>query len=71
MNRTFHVVIEKDSDGYYFGFVPGLRGAHSQGSTVDELMERMREVVALVVEDLGAEEVPLDFIEVRELTLTV
>lgn len=71
MNKTFHVVIEKDADGLYFGFVPGLRGAHSQGSTVDELLERMREVIALVLEEQNEDDITLDFVAVHELTLAV
>lgn len=71
MNKTFHVVIEKDEDGLFFGFVPGMRGAHSQGATEEELMERMKEVIALVLEDQHADDVALDFIAVRELSLAV
>ncbi len=71
MNRTFHVVIEKDADGLYYGFVPGMRGAHSQGSTVEELLERMREVIALVIEEQSTDDIALDFVAVRELTLVV
>lgn len=51
MKREFFVVIERDEDGLYVGEVPRLRGCYSQGSTVDELMANMREVIALCLED--------------------
>jgi len=31
--------------------VPGLAGAHSQGTTLDELNANLTEVVALILED--------------------
>jgi predicted RNase H-like HicB family nuclease len=50
--RTFTIVIEHCPEtGPYVGYVPGLPGAHSQGETVDELRESMREVIAMILED--------------------
>lgn len=51
MKREFTVVVERGEDGYLIGSVPGLHGAHSQGATLDELMENMREVIELCLED--------------------
>ena len=49
---TFTAVVEKCSDtGLYVGFVPGFPGAHSQGETLDELNDNLREVVAMLLED--------------------
>jgi len=50
--RTFTAVVERDSDtGLLVGHIPGWPGAHSQGGTVDELLDNLREVVALLLED--------------------
>ena len=49
----FSVVIEKDEDGYYVASVPELPGCHTQAKTLDELMERIREAVALCLEVRG------------------
>ena len=52
MSRTFTAVVERCSDtGLYVGFVPGFPGAHSQGETLDELNENLREVVQMLLED--------------------
>jgi predicted RNase H-like HicB family nuclease len=50
--RTFTAVVERDSStGLLVGYVPGWPGAHSQGATLDELQENLREVVSMLLED--------------------
>ncbi|MGO8676435.1 MAG: type II toxin-antitoxin system HicB family antitoxin [Limisphaerales bacterium] len=51
MRREFFVVIEKDEDGFYVGEVPQLKACYSQGKTIDELLENMKEAIALALED--------------------
>ena len=49
---SYTAVIERCSDtGLYVGYVPGFAGAHSQGATLDELRENLREVLAMLLED--------------------
>ena len=50
--RTFNVIVERDPDTrLYVGHVPGWPGAHSQGATLDELEQNLREVIAMLLED--------------------
>ena len=50
--RTVTAVIERDREtGLYVGYVPGWPGAHSQGATLDELRENLREVIGMLSED--------------------
>jgi predicted RNase H-like HicB family nuclease len=50
--KRFTAVIEKCSEtGFYVGYVPGFPGAHSQGRTLDELDENLREVINMLLED--------------------
>ncbi len=50
--KMFTAVIEKDADtNLYVGYVPGFVGAHSQGETLDELRENLREVIEMLLED--------------------
>jgi len=44
MKNEFLVIIEKGEDGYYIGTVPELKGCHTQGKTLDELMENIKEL---------------------------
>jgi len=50
--RVYNAVVERDLDsGLYVGYVPGWPGAHSQGASLDELHDRLQEVVAMLLED--------------------
>ena len=50
--RVYSAVIERcPQTGAYVGFVPGFPGAHSQGETLDELTDNLREVLAMLLED--------------------
>lgn len=48
----FTAYIERDLEtGYYVGIIPGIPGAHTQGETMDELLENLKEVVELCLEE--------------------
>lgn len=50
--KSFPIVIERCAKtGLYVGSVPGFPGAHSQGETLEELRENMREVIEMLLED--------------------
>ena len=51
--RNFTVIIEKDEDDYYVGYVPSIRGCHTQGRTIDELMKNIKEAIELCLEVEG------------------
>ena len=50
--KSYTAVIERDAvTGLYVGYVPGFRGAHSQGVTLEELQTNLTEVVSMLLED--------------------
>lgn len=50
--RTYTAVVERCPDtGLYVGYVPGLRGAHSQGETLEELNRNLKEVIAMLLDE--------------------
>ena len=49
--REFFVVIEEGEDGYYIAEVPQLRGCYTQAKSLDELMKRVQEAIALCLEE--------------------
>jgi predicted RNase H-like HicB family nuclease len=52
--RTFTAYVEFDpATGLYVGIVPGLRGAHAQAPSLDELEVNLKEVVEMCVTELG------------------
>lgn len=55
--KTFTAYVEWDPETkLYVGIVPGVPGAHSQGATLDELRDNMREVLELCLEDFKGRE---------------
>ena len=50
--RTFTAIVEKcPATRLYVGYVPGFPGAHSQGATLDELNDNLREVIEMLLDD--------------------
>ena len=56
MISDFPVVIEMDKEGWLVGSVPSLQACHTQARTMDELLERMDEVIRLCLEVQGEED---------------
>lgn len=69
MPREFDVVIERDAEGYYVASVPSLRGCHTQARSLDELVERIREAIALCLEVQEEEEERLAFVGVQRIVV--
>ena len=55
MTYKINTVIEKDGHGY-FAYAPELKGCHSQGDTLEEVLENMKEAIELYVESLSDED---------------
>jgi predicted RNase H-like HicB family nuclease len=70
MRRDFTVVMERDEDGYYVASVPALAGCHTQARSLDELMERVREAIALCLEEGDGGDFPtLEFVGVQRVSV--
>jgi len=54
--HEFDVVIIEDETGGYVAFVPALPGCHTQGDTLEELIENTKEAIELYLETLTEEE---------------
>jgi len=65
MAREFNVIIEKDEEGYYVASVPVLHGCHTQAKSLDVLMKRVKEAIALCLEVEDQRSVPLEFVGVQ------
>lgn len=50
-NKQFPVFVEKDEDGFYVVECPLFKGCYSQGKTLDEALENIREVIDLCLEE--------------------
>ena len=68
--QLFTAVIERCSDtGFYVGYVPGFPGAHSQGTTLDELHDNLREVISMILED-GEPQLESQFVGTQTLRVS-
>ena len=55
MTRKASVVIEKDEHGYY-PWCPELKGCQSQGDSLEEAIDNIREAIELYLETLPGDE---------------
>ena len=69
MERQFDVVIERDDEGYYVASIPQLPGCHTQGRTLDEVNQRIREAAALWLEVEGVAGGNLEFVGIQRITI--
>jgi len=52
----FDTIIVEDETGGYVAFVPALPGCHTQGGTLQDLIENVKEAIELYLETLTEEE---------------
>ncbi len=45
------VIVEKGEDGFYVVECPILEGCYSQGKTIDEALQNIRDVIELLLEE--------------------
>ena len=68
--KSYTAIIEHCPEtGLYVGHVPGFAGAHSQGETLDELHENLKEVIAMLLED-GEPILDTEFAGIQTITVT-
>jgi predicted RNase H-like HicB family nuclease len=67
--REFSVILEQDEEGNFIASVPELPGCHTQARSLDKLMERIHEAIALCVEVEQLSTSPTRFIGVQRVTV--
>jgi predicted RNase H-like HicB family nuclease len=74
MKSKIVAYIEKDLEtGCYVAFVPGISGAHTQAETLDELHEKLKEVIELCLAEMDMEERALlpEFVGVQQIEVAI
>lgn len=46
----FAVVIERDEEGTYIAKVPSISGCYTQGKTIQQVLERVKEAIGACIE---------------------
>ena len=57
---NFIVLIEQDEDGVYVARIPYIPGCYTQGKTVEQTMERIREAIQVCLESDMEEILPIN-----------
>ncbi len=68
---NFTVLIEQDEDGWYVAKVPDIQGCATQGKTVEEALERVKEAIQVCLEAEKEAPEPLKFIGVQQVEIPV
>jgi predicted RNase H-like HicB family nuclease len=69
MAQEFDVVVEQDEAGYYVASVPTLPGCHTQATSLDDLMLRIREAIALCLEVDDVPQERLNFVGIQRISV--
>lgn len=65
----FTIIIEQDEDGVYVAKVPEIDGCYTQGKTLNEVLERIKEAIELCLEADNEEVNPLKFIGIQKIQI--
>ena len=67
----FTVLLEESPDGWFVAKVPDLQGCATQGKTVAQAMERIREAIQVCVEAEEVSSPQMKFIGVQQVQVQV
>jgi len=72
MIYRFKVLIEQDEDKKYIASCPALQGCYSQGDTIEEVLQNIRDAIKLQIEARKAlgEPIPLE-VALEEVEVSV
>ncbi|MEK6964212.1 MAG: type II toxin-antitoxin system HicB family antitoxin [Nanoarchaeota archaeon] len=68
---NFTTLIEQGEDGWYVATVPDIPGCHTQGKTIAQVLERIKEAIEVCLEGDQEEITPLKFIGVQQVEVRV
>jgi predicted RNase H-like HicB family nuclease len=61
----FTILIEQDEDGMYVAKVPDIAGCYTQGKTIPQVLERVREAIQVCLESENVK--PLKFVGLQQI----
>ena len=65
----FDVLIEQDEDGIYVARVPEIEGCYTQGKTLQEVIERIKESIEVCLEADKEEVNPMKFVGIQRVSV--
>ena len=65
----FNVIIEQDEDGIYVARVPEISGCYTQGKTLQEVLERIKEAIEVCLEADKEEVNSMRFVGIQRIQI--
>jgi predicted RNase H-like HicB family nuclease len=65
----FTVLIEQDEEGLFVAKVPDLQGCATQGKTVQQAIDRVREAIQVCIEAEKIMPAPLRFVGIQQVEI--
>lgn len=65
----FNILVEQDEDGYFISEVVELPGCHTQAKSLDELMIRTKEAIALYIKCKGMKLATEKFLGLQQIEM--
>lgn len=65
----FTVLIEQGEDGWYVAIVPDIPGCYTQGKTIHQLLERIKEAIEVCLETDEEAIEPRKFVGVQQVSI--
>ncbi|MBI2448796.1 type II toxin-antitoxin system HicB family antitoxin [Candidatus Pacearchaeota archaeon] len=66
---NFTVLIEQDEDGIYLATVPDIEGCYTQGKSIPEVLDRIKEAIEVCLEGDKEEITPMKFIGLQQIQI--
>ncbi len=67
----FMVLIEQDAEGWFVARVPDIQGCATQGKTVDQALERVREAIKVCLEAEEIDSPQMKFVGFQKVEVRV
>ncbi len=65
----FTVLIEQDEDGIYIAKVPEIDGCYTQGKTLQEVLDRIKEAIEVCLEADKEDVNPMRFVGIQRVRI--
>ena len=65
----FDVLIEQDEEGIYVARAPEIEGCYTQGKTLQEVLERIKEAIEVCLEADKEEVNPMRFVGIQRVQI--
>ena len=69
----YTIILEREADGGFHAYCPALKGCHSQGDSLDEAIDNIREAIEVYLESVEAhnEPIPLEDLLIKPVEVAI